>query len=76
MENTIMTEDFDAVRCVSEPELRRLLGISDMTFTRMKARGDAPPKTQISPGRIGYRVADIKAWLDRRRQPLTTEDAA
>jgi hypothetical protein len=33
----------------------------------MKRRGDAPVKTQISPRRIGYRVEDIKAWLDKRR---------
>jgi hypothetical protein len=34
----------------------------------MKRRGDAPVKTQISPRRIGYRVEDIKAWLDKRRR--------
>ena len=71
-----MSEEFDAIRVVSEPELRRMLGLSEKTFERMRLRGDAPPKPQLSERRVGYRVSDIKQWLDGRRQPLTTGDAA
>jgi predicted DNA-binding transcriptional regulator AlpA len=70
-----MSEDLDAIRVITEPELRRILSISDQTFERLKAKGDVPRKTQLSDRRIGYRVADIKAWLDRRRQPLTGDAA-
>jgi predicted DNA-binding transcriptional regulator AlpA len=68
MENMIMTEGLDAIRVVSEPELRRMLGISEQTLDRMKLRGDVPPKTQLSARRVGYRVADVKEWLDQRRR--------
>jgi hypothetical protein len=33
----------------------------------MRARGETPPITQLSQRRIGYRLADLKAWLDSRR---------
>jgi predicted DNA-binding transcriptional regulator AlpA len=45
-----------------------MVGLSDRTWDRLEAAGDTPPKTRISQGRIGYRVADIRAWLDRRRE--------
>jgi predicted DNA-binding transcriptional regulator AlpA len=63
-----MTEELDSIRVVSEVELRRMLGISDKTFERMRLRGDVPPKTQLSARRIGYRVVDVKEWLDQRRR--------
>jgi predicted DNA-binding transcriptional regulator AlpA len=61
--------DADSIRVLSEPELLQVLGLSERTFERMKQRGDAPPKTQLSERRVGYRVCDVKEWLDRRRQP-------
>ena len=36
--------------------------------TASKALGEAPPKTRLSPNRIGYRAPDIAAWLDARRE--------
>jgi hypothetical protein len=33
----------------------------------MRARGEAPPITKLSERRIGYRVIDLKEWLDARR---------
>jgi hypothetical protein len=30
--------------------------------------GDVPVKTRLSEHRIGYRVTDIKEWLDKRRE--------
>jgi predicted DNA-binding transcriptional regulator AlpA len=61
-------DDLDSIRVLSEPQTYRVLGISDRTWDRLKAIGDVPPKTRISEGRVGYRVCDIKAWLDRRRE--------
>jgi predicted DNA-binding transcriptional regulator AlpA len=60
-------DDLDAVRVLSRPETLRVLGVSDRTFDRIEFAGDGPPKTRLSTGRIGYRVSDLKAWLDRRR---------
>jgi predicted DNA-binding transcriptional regulator AlpA len=60
-------EGLNAIRVLSETELRQALGISEKTFERMRYRGDVPPKTQISARRVGYRVRDVEQWLDRRR---------
>jgi predicted DNA-binding transcriptional regulator AlpA len=63
-----MPEELDAIRVLNRSETIRMVGVSDRTWDRLEAAGDTPPKTRISQGRIGYRVADICAWLDRRRE--------
>jgi predicted DNA-binding transcriptional regulator AlpA len=60
--------DLDSVRVLTKPEALKVLGLSLPTWIRMEQRGETPPKTQLSPNRIGYRVADIQAWLDQRRR--------
>jgi predicted DNA-binding transcriptional regulator AlpA len=57
----------DLVRVVNEPTAIKLTGVSPRTWDRMRARGETPPITKISERRIGYRVVDLKAWLDARR---------
>jgi len=66
-----MAENLDAIRVLSRSETIRTVGLSDRTWDRLEAAGDTPPKTRISQGRIGYRVCDVKQWLDRRRQSST-----
>jgi predicted DNA-binding transcriptional regulator AlpA len=63
--------EFDSIRVVDEPTALQLLGLSPRTWDRLRAAGDLPVKTQLSPRRVGYRVADLKAWLDARREPQT-----
>ena len=63
-----MADSLDSIRVLSDPELRDLLTVSERTWDRMKLQGDAPPKTQLSERRIGYRVSDVKRWLDARRK--------
>jgi predicted DNA-binding transcriptional regulator AlpA len=60
-------DSLDLIRVLSEPETIRAIGVSDRTWDRLKSIGDAPPKTRLSEGRIGYRISDIKEWLDKRR---------
>ena len=36
-------------------------------FDRLEARGERPPKTKLLRNWIGYRVRDVRTWLDRRR---------
>jgi predicted DNA-binding transcriptional regulator AlpA len=60
-------DPINAVRVLSKRQAYQALGVSLDTWNRMDERGELPPKTQISPGRIGYRVTDLKAWLDARR---------
>jgi predicted DNA-binding transcriptional regulator AlpA len=61
-------DDLNSIRVLSEPQTYRAIGVSDRTWERLKAIGDVPLKTRLSEGRVGYRVSDIKAWLDRRRE--------
>jgi predicted DNA-binding transcriptional regulator AlpA len=56
------------VRVLSKPEARRATNLSDRTWDRMEARGETPPRTQLSDNRIGYRLIDIIKWLDARRR--------
>jgi predicted DNA-binding transcriptional regulator AlpA len=63
-----MAENLDAILVLSRSETIRTVGLSDRTWDRLEAAGDTPLKTRISRGRIGYRVCDVKEWLDRRRE--------
>jgi predicted DNA-binding transcriptional regulator AlpA len=58
---------FDLVRVVDEPTAIMLTGVSPRTWDRMRARGETPPITKLSERRIGYRLIDLKDWLDARR---------
>ena len=61
----------DSIRVVDEPTAIMLTGLSPRTWDRLRARGETPPVTKLSERRIGYRVADINAWLDARREKPT-----
>jgi predicted DNA-binding transcriptional regulator AlpA len=63
-----VSDDIKSIRVLTEPETYRSLSLSDRTWERLKAAGDVPPKTQLSEGRVGYRLVDIEAWLDARRK--------
>jgi predicted DNA-binding transcriptional regulator AlpA len=60
--------NLDLIRVLSRREAIKIANLSERTWERLEAVGDVPPKTRLSKGRIGYRVADIKEWLDRRRE--------
>jgi predicted DNA-binding transcriptional regulator AlpA len=62
-----MSNDFNSVRVIPEPEAVRHIGVSPRTWDRMRARGETPPITRISDRRVGYRLVDLEAWLDARR---------
>jgi predicted DNA-binding transcriptional regulator AlpA len=64
-----MDDDFALVRVVNRRKALELTNLSLRTWERLEAAGVAPPKTRISEGRVGYRVSDLKAWLDARREP-------
>jgi predicted DNA-binding transcriptional regulator AlpA len=67
-----MDLDLDSIRVLTEHETIRAIGVSDRTWDRLKAIGDVPHKTRLSQGRVGYRVADIKVWLNGRREGMAS----
>jgi predicted DNA-binding transcriptional regulator AlpA len=65
---TISDNTLALARVLTERETRELIGVSESTAHRMKEGGDYPPVTQISERRIGYRLTDVIAWLDKHRR--------
>ena len=63
-----MPDNLDDIRVLSKPEAISTVGVSKRTWDRLGALGDLPPKTRLSANRVGYRVCDIKAWLNARRE--------
>ena len=57
----------DSVRVLTKKETLHATGLSEDTWDRLKERGETPPETQLSERRFGYRLIDVKEWLDRRR---------
>jgi predicted DNA-binding transcriptional regulator AlpA len=66
------SDPFDSVRVVDEFTAIQLSGLSPRTWDRLRARGETPPITQLSSRRVGYRLIDLRAWLDARRITPTT----
>jgi predicted DNA-binding transcriptional regulator AlpA len=49
---------------LSEPDAAKFCGCSKDTIRRRIKAGDGPPVIRLSSHRIGYRVRDLRAWLD------------
>ena len=58
----------DSVRVLTRSQTIEAVGVSEKTWERLEKDGDVPTKTRLSQGRIGYRISDIKEWLDARRE--------
>jgi len=57
--------DLDDIRIITPKQLRQLLCVSVQTIRRMIASGSGPKCIQISPYRIGFRLADVYAWQEK-----------
>jgi predicted DNA-binding transcriptional regulator AlpA len=66
LKSALSRPDLEAIRVLGRDEVIAFLGISKMTFDRLEAKGGGPRRVRLSSRRIGYRVSDIKAWLDAR----------
>jgi hypothetical protein len=49
----------------------KIVCLTDNTWNRLERCKQTPPRTYLSPGRIGYRAIDIMRWLDQRREVIT-----
>jgi prophage regulatory protein len=47
-------------------DLQRLLALSRSAIYARMAAGDFPPPIQLGPRAIGWRQADIDAWVESR----------
>ena len=59
---------------VSERAAAEMLGISPDTLRRTVKRGEGPCRISLSPRRVGYRLTDLHAWLDKRTRGRRSRD--
>jgi predicted DNA-binding transcriptional regulator AlpA len=67
------SEPFQRGRLRSEPDAARYCAVSTRTLQQYRLTGAGPVYVQIGSRRIGYRLADLDAWLDARRRRSTTD---
>jgi predicted DNA-binding transcriptional regulator AlpA len=51
-------------RVLSRRQTSEMLGLSLRTFARLEYAGDVPPRIKLSTRRVGYRLSEVKAWID------------
>ena len=56
-------------RYLRTPEAARFLGLSGRTLEKHRTYGTGPRYAKLG-GRVVYRIDDLQAWVDRRRQGL------
>lgn len=66
--------DTDLIKVLTRREAIEAVGVSEKTWERLEALGDVPIKTRLSQGRVGFRVVDIAAWLDARRETASARE--
>jgi prophage regulatory protein len=54
-------------RFLTALELDQLHPVSRTTRWRMVQRGEFPPPIHISPGRVAWREADVRRWMEEQR---------
>ena len=57
---------------ISEEAFANYIGVHPNTAKALRLDGTGPPAIALSPGRIGHRITDIQAWLDRLAREATT----
>lgn len=50
------------------PDVERITGLSRSTLYAMMAEGTFPKPVKLGKRAVGWREADISAWLDSRAQ--------
>jgi len=53
---------------IMEGKAAEMLSLSVRTLQRLRVDGSGPPHIQLGLRRIGYRMADLEAWLASRRR--------
>ena len=48
------------------PAVLEVTGLSKATIYRLLEREEFPLRVRLSPRRVGWRVADVDAWLEAR----------
>lgn len=57
-----------ALRILRRPDVERITGLSRSTLYAMMAEGAFPKPVKLGKRAVGWREADIAAWLESRAQ--------
>jgi hypothetical protein len=55
------------------PEAAEYCGLAPQTMSKMRLSGHGPPFIQLTKRRVGYRIADLVAWLGQRQRRSTSD---
>jgi prophage regulatory protein len=55
-----------SIDILSPRAVEQTVSLDATTIWRLRKRGDFPEPIRLSPGRVGYRRADIAAWIASR----------
>lgn len=69
--NTIPVTDN---RCLRPSQAAEYLGLSVDTIDGLRKRDEFVPEIRLTRVAIGYRVADLDAWLEARRRPAPSRE--
>jgi len=64
----LLAINLSPLKVLTRPQVIALLGVSETTFDRLEAKGEGPQKIKLADRRIGYRVCDVQAWQEARRE--------
>jgi len=56
----------DELRVIDKKTLRDLVPYSAAQIWRLEKAGKFPARIALGPNRVGYRLSDIRAWLNSR----------
>lgn len=65
---TPSTPDVSDLRVLTAAEASALLTVSLPVMERMRARGTGPRFIRLSARRVGYRVADLRTWIEAQAE--------
>jgi excisionase family DNA binding protein len=57
----------DSKRILSVQQVAALLGVHVTTLYRWCAAGTFVPKVRLGPGRVGFALNDVNAWIEKLR---------
>ena len=59
-------EEAARIAILDEDRVQQVTSLSRTTRWRLERRGQFPKRVRLSPGRVGWRQADIEAWISSR----------
>ena len=54
------------IKLLKIKEVGELTGLSKVQLYRMEARGEFPPRREVSPGRVAWLSSEVEQWIESR----------